>query len=145
MYNVHVHVPFQISALYNAGLGRLHKNKFIEHRHVNPEVAGSSPALVNCLCSCRSLSKVNPVGFPCGLLQKWIHRAPARQSGGRGFKSCSSKFFFVHAEAYLKWTQSVSLVVYYKNEFIEHRHVNPEVAGSSPALVNFSLFMQKLI
>ena len=25
---------------------------------------------------------------------------------------------------------------------VEPRHVNPEVAGSSPALVNFSLFIQ---
>ena len=27
-------------------------------------------------------------------------------------------------------------------QLVEPRHVNPEVAGSSPALVNFSLFIQ---
>ena len=29
-------------------------------------------------------------------------------------------------------------------QLVEHRHVNPEVAGSNPALVNFSLFIQNL-
>ena len=30
-------------------------------------------------------------------------------------------------------------------QLVEPRHVNPEVAGSSPALVNFSLFIQNFI
>ena len=29
-----------------------------------------------------------------------------------------------------------------KAQLVEPRHVNPEVTGSSPALVNFSLFIQ---
>ena len=29
-------------------------------------------------------------------------------------------------------------------QLVEHRHVNPEVAGSNPALVHFSLFIQNL-
>ena len=42
-----------------------------------------------------------------------VGRAPARQSGGRKFKSRSSKFFFVHPNLFKICTQSVSLVVYY--------------------------------
>ena len=42
-----------------------------------------------------------------------VGRAPARQSGGRRFKSRSSIFFFVYPKFIEKCTQSVSLVVYY--------------------------------
>ena len=38
------------------------------HRHANPEVAGSSPALVNLSLFIQNLSKMYPVSFPCGLL-----------------------------------------------------------------------------
>ena len=30
-------------------------------------------------------------------------------------------------------------------KLVERRHVNPEVVGSNPALVNFSLFNHKLL
>ena len=36
--------------------------------HVNPNVAGSNPALVNVLCSSTFFQKMYPVSFPCGLL-----------------------------------------------------------------------------
>ena len=42
-----------------------------------------------------------------------VGRAPAHQSGGRRFKSRSSKFSFFHSKFIKKFTQSVSLVVYY--------------------------------
>ena len=45
-------------------------------------------------------------------LDSSVGRAPARQSGGRRFKSRSSQFFFVHPNLSKKRTQSVSLVVY---------------------------------
>ena len=45
-------------------------------------------------------------------LDSAVGRAPARQSGGRRFKSRSSKFFFVHPNLSKKCTQSVFLVVY---------------------------------
>ena len=41
-----------------------------------------------------------------------IGRAPARQSGGRRFKSCSSQFFFVHSKLIWNRTQSYPLMVY---------------------------------
>ena len=46
-------------------------------------------------------------------LDSSVGRAPARQSGGRRFKSRSSQFFFVHPNLSKICTQSVSLVVYY--------------------------------
>ena len=47
-------------------------------------------------------------------LDSSVGRAPARQSGGRRFKSRSSQFFFVHPNlSKIFCTQSVSLVVYY--------------------------------
>ena len=46
-------------------------------------------------------------------LESSVGRAPARQSGGRGFKFRSSQFFFVHPNLSKNCTQSVSLVVYY--------------------------------
>ena len=46
-------------------------------------------------------------------LDNSVGRAPARQSGGRRFKSRSSKSFFVHPNLSKICTQSVSLVVYY--------------------------------
>ena len=46
-------------------------------------------------------------------LDSSVGRAPACQSGGRRFKSCFSKFFFVYPNLSKICTQSVSLVVYY--------------------------------
>ena len=41
----------------------------VEHRHVNLEVAGSSPALINfSLFKSKIIEKLYPVSFPCGLL-----------------------------------------------------------------------------
>ena len=51
-------------------------------------------------------------------LDSSVGRAPARQSGGRRFKSRSSKFFFVHPNLSKICTQSVSLVVYYMAIYI---------------------------
>ena len=51
-------------------------------------------------------------------LDSSVGRAPARQSGGRRFKSRSSKFFFVHPNLSIICTQSVSLVVYYMIKLI---------------------------
>ena len=50
-----------------------------------------------------------------------VGRAPARQSGGRRFKSSSSKLFFVHPNFIKKCTQSVSLVVHYMIFIIKSR------------------------
>ena len=41
-----------------------------EPRHVNPEVAGSSPALVNLSLFNQIYLKMYPVSFPCGLLHE---------------------------------------------------------------------------
>ena len=46
-------------------------------------------------------------------LDSSVGRAPARQSGGRKFKSRSSQVVFVHPNLSKICTQSVSLVVYY--------------------------------
>ena len=48
-----------------------------------------------------------------------VGRAPARQSGGRRFKSRSSKYFFVHPNLSKICTQSVCLVVYYMIKIIK--------------------------
>ena len=58
------------------------------------------------------LSTGHGIGANVGL-DSSVGRAPARQSGGRRFKSRSSKFFFVHPNLSKICTQSVSLVVYY--------------------------------
>ena len=41
---------------------------------------------------------IDKIGRPRGELDSSVGRAPARQSGGRRFKSCSSEYFFVHPE-----------------------------------------------
>ena len=46
----------------------LHVKHVVEHRHVNPEVAGSSPALVNFSLFIQKLSKMHPVTFPRGFI-----------------------------------------------------------------------------
>ena len=51
-------------------------------------------------------------------LDSSVGRAPARQPGGRRFKSRSSKFVFVYPNLSKICTQSVSLVVYYMILFI---------------------------
>ena len=59
-----------------AGLGqfeiRLYRGlqlaQLVAHRHVNPEIAGSSPAGVNFSLFIQNLSKMYPVSFPCCLL-----------------------------------------------------------------------------
>ena len=40
----------------------------VEHLHINPDVAGSNPALVNFSLFIQNLSKMYPLSFHCGLL-----------------------------------------------------------------------------
>ena len=69
----------------------------------------SSPTLaVSLFCQAKLLT-----GAPNKDIDSTDGRAPARQSGGRRFKSRSSQFFFVHPNLSKICTQSVSLVVYY--------------------------------
>ena len=42
--------------------------QLVEPRHINPEVSGSSPALVNFSLFIQIYLKMYPVSFPCGLL-----------------------------------------------------------------------------
>ena len=45
----------------------------------------------------------------------------------------------MNKENFTRETANIRLV-----QLVERRHVSPEVAGSNPALVNFSLFIQNL-
>ena len=44
--------------------------QLVERRHVNPEVIGSNPTLVNSLFNPKTHFKIYPVSFPCGLYWK---------------------------------------------------------------------------
>ena len=55
-------------------------------------------------------------------LNSSVGRAPARQSGGRRFKSRSSKSFFVHPNLSKICTQSVSLITQ-RNKLMKLQHV----------------------
>ena len=84
--------------------------QLVERLHVNPEVAGSNPGIVNCSLFIQNVSKMYPVSFPCGLLHD------------------ISQFFFVHPKFNIVIGRENLLRQAYTSHSNVHEHQQQEVA-----------------